>query len=486
MPFDFNNIVHSAENQTADPNGDMLIADGVLKAYRGTCADVIVPEGVVEISQNAFKCKNIRSVFLPDSVEIIRDSAFKDCHSLERINIPLKLRFLGSQVFFGCEGLQIAGTHKSCNIILDEKMRSIPRRLFLNCKSLKQVELPEGIEQIGEEAFWNCEALDSVVIPKRVATICDRAFQWCKNLKNICFCSDETVLEGNVFKDCYSLADKNGFVIVRNVLYSFCGEQTIVSIPLGVKEIAPGAFSYTGIESRTYNITEIIVPESVEIIGDWAFSHCEHLRKITLPGSIKTLGKDIVYDCKLLDEVNLMDYAPVQLKELAVSVAEKAHVRRKKEEEYQLREQVKAKREAARVVIRDKSMLEYNIRSFVKKHGGDSDSSQKAARYIYSKLDIKVFMWGNWYIFDNKIEYLCEWGGHSFFDDGGGIKGINRWSIAFLGNSSHTTENERLEKTTPYPCNGYIHYEETFVCRDPFGMKGLFEFNYLYSEEETD
>ena len=56
---------------------DFLIKNGVLKKYKGDGGDVIVPEGVFAIGDNAFKdCEDLVSVVLPAGVTVIGDRAF--------------------------------------------------------------------------------------------------------------------------------------------------------------------------------------------------------------------------------------------------------------------------------------------------------------------------------------------------------------------------------------------------------------------------
>ena len=48
----------------------------------------------------------IREITLHKDTIYIEDKAFKDCKSLERINIPPKVEYLTSQMFYGCTSLR--------------------------------------------------------------------------------------------------------------------------------------------------------------------------------------------------------------------------------------------------------------------------------------------------------------------------------------------------------------------------------------------
>lgn len=69
-------------------NSDFQIKDGVLIRYTGKDKDVVIPDSVTSIGENAFYwCKSLTSITIPDSVTSIGDRAFEDCTSLTSIKI---------------------------------------------------------------------------------------------------------------------------------------------------------------------------------------------------------------------------------------------------------------------------------------------------------------------------------------------------------------------------------------------------------------
>ena len=61
---------------------DFIIENGVLKKYVGPGGDVVVPEGVTNIGDQAFyDCSSLTSITLPDGLTSIGDCAFYDCGS---------------------------------------------------------------------------------------------------------------------------------------------------------------------------------------------------------------------------------------------------------------------------------------------------------------------------------------------------------------------------------------------------------------------
>lgn len=58
-------------------NQDFTINKSILKRYKGTDGDVVIPDGVTCIDRRAFyHCEKLKSVTIPDSVTHIRTDAF--------------------------------------------------------------------------------------------------------------------------------------------------------------------------------------------------------------------------------------------------------------------------------------------------------------------------------------------------------------------------------------------------------------------------
>lgn len=65
----------------------------------------------------------------------------------------------------------------------------------------------------------------------------------------------------------------------------------------GITQIAQGAFS------KLTNVTAIQLPESVQIIDDYAFYQCSSLKNIVLPQKLLSIGKSSFYGCSKLTQI---------------------------------------------------------------------------------------------------------------------------------------------------------------------------------------
>lgn len=110
-----------------------------------------VNEGVTEIGLEAFKdCKNLVTVNLPESLEVIGDGAFQGCTAIEEITVPGGTS-LSWNVFMGCTALKSAR--------FEEGVTAIPWYTFKDCSSLVWVHIPESMESIEMNSFEGCNAI---------------------------------------------------------------------------------------------------------------------------------------------------------------------------------------------------------------------------------------------------------------------------------------------------------------------------------------
>ena len=89
------------------------------------------------------------------------------------------------------------------------------------------------------------------------------------------------------------------FEIKNGVLERYRGNSLDVVIPEGVHTIDMLAFSS---ELKT-ELTSLQLPESLEVIENWAFDRCEKLERIVIPAAVKKIGRGAFNWCRALREV---------------------------------------------------------------------------------------------------------------------------------------------------------------------------------------
>lgn len=89
--------------------------------------------------------------------------------------------------------------------------------------------------------------------------------------------------------------------------------ETLV-LPANLFTVCDGAFA--GSEIR-----EIVIPDGVSSIGDYAFNDCKNLERVTLPASLSSIGKGVFANCTALKDINLSSTKISSIPERAFSGA---------------------------------------------------------------------------------------------------------------------------------------------------------------------
>ena len=113
----------------------------------------------------------------PASLRRISHGALCECKHLRTVKFSEGLAALGTDEY-DSDGSMFKGVFEGSaleNVELPKTLKRIEYNIFEDCKNLKSILLPGGLEFIGEKAFYNA-GLASVSIPKSVAEIADCAF----------------------------------------------------------------------------------------------------------------------------------------------------------------------------------------------------------------------------------------------------------------------------------------------------------------------
>ena len=170
---------------------------------------------------------------------------------------------------------------------------------FYNDRTLTDYKVPSGISRIGDFAYAR-SSMTSLVIPQGVTSIGYGAFYHCDNLADVSIPSSVTEIEGYAFSNTPYLNDfisdtsKGPFLIVGDgILLAYNGRYTEVQIPEGVKTIAPGAFSKHG------EMYSVVLPSTLTVIGEDAFSDCVNLSKVTGGENLQKIADRAFMGCPI-------------------------------------------------------------------------------------------------------------------------------------------------------------------------------------------
>jgi hypothetical protein len=125
-------------------SADFEIKDSVLVKYRGSAAEVVVPDGVTAIGERAFYLSSLfNTVHIPDGVIGIGKEAFYMCYGLSSVNIPDGVISIGHSAFAVCAIL--------ASIHIPDSVTDIAALAF-NATSFKTVSLSRKTK-LGNRSF---------------------------------------------------------------------------------------------------------------------------------------------------------------------------------------------------------------------------------------------------------------------------------------------------------------------------------------------
>lgn len=227
------------------------------------------------------------------SVTGIGSHAFRECHDITSVTIPNSVTKIGDQAFYGCVGLAAATISNSATII--------EFQAFYGCSGLMELTIPNSVISIGQEAFvdtgWFNSQPDGILYQDG----------WCLGYKGAQPAGTLIIEDGTkgicagAFGSCQditgSLTFPNSVERIGEGAFSNCNGLTSVTIPNSITRIEEKVFWFCN------GLTSVTIPNTVTSIGAHAFSNCNRLFSIDIPNSVTEiyynaffLVKNIVYD----------------------------------------------------------------------------------------------------------------------------------------------------------------------------------------------
>ncbi len=292
-------------------------------------------------------------VTIPDTVEVVGESAFENNQKVQFVVIPKSVKRLDAYVFWGCNNLE--------EVVLGKGLTAVDEYSFAGCTGLKQITIPENIQSIDAQAFAGCVNLTDIYIPATVTGIAEDAFL---NCDNVTIHADEGSVAAQFAQKLAEQKSRDPLVtaapvqtptavsrpdtqattepvatatpapaatpVPGNVLGStiIVGNHALVMVHPGEEKVQQGytepeAGQETGEEQditaetengkvpewmyyRNQSVGAVTIPEGTTEIGRFAFSRSS-LRTVTIPEGVTTIDYAAFYHCDNLDNVVLPD-----------------------------------------------------------------------------------------------------------------------------------------------------------------------------------
>lgn len=273
-------------------------------------------------------CKALTDIELPDGTTTIGANMFYKCESLTSITIPANVTSIDANAFSGC--VKLTSVTFAAVAESDEegaaaysKMANIGAKAFENTAltSFAFPTLKSGSISLGASIFTGCKSLETVTLSKSVSSI-EGAFSGCASIKS--FIVDPAnenfaAVEGdpilyNKQKTAYRYISGllvgefkvgNTIEVIGANVFENQIALTKIIIPANVKEIGANAFLGCALLEEVEFEHSDESPSQLTSLGDNAFKNCYELRKVTLPGNLKTIPQGMFNQCYKLSAITL-------------------------------------------------------------------------------------------------------------------------------------------------------------------------------------
>ena len=248
-------------------------------------------------------CTNLKKIKFSEKMKVIGDSAFYRCTALPGIKVPDYVTLMGEYSFALCSSLKKADVGTG--------VTKIHQSTFRNCTSLVDMTIGKNVTDIENAVFAGCTSLPAIKIPQSTVTIKDSVFYNCSKLATFVI-EDRTktlTMGSNGYSD-------NATTVTQYPLFSTCPLDSVyIGGPIAYNTTKAYGYSpfYFNSSLRTIYVNTTDVPEYLcyecrklqtatfsdvaLTIGNWAFSSCFTLNKLTLGKNLKTIGTEAFSDC---------------------------------------------------------------------------------------------------------------------------------------------------------------------------------------------
>ena len=227
-------------------------------------------------------------------------------------------------------------------VIIEDGVSCIGAYAFYSCLMVSHVDIPDSVQSIGICAFDSCESLEKVTIGSGVISIASDAFSLCSELAEIIFLGDAPTIHNRAFSNVTATASyyannptwtgekkqNYGGTITWEAydpcadghnysdgICTVCGAKDLLgsgtcgnNLTWELDKYGTLTISGTGAmdnyttsspapwNSYAYNVTSLVIDDTVTAIGDRAFRNFQNCTSLAMPESLEYLGEGSFYN----------------------------------------------------------------------------------------------------------------------------------------------------------------------------------------------
>ena len=259
-------------------------------------------------SVNKGKMKDINKLIIPATykdlpVTVIEESAFMNCISINEVIIPEGITYIGADAFRGCKGLQ--------EIKIPNSVVAIGSSAFFGCSSLKSYSSPFsgggdpvnnfigyvfGAKYPNDNGSYVSNSLETINITDNTKAIEQFAFTNITSLKNVNIIATHKQVLANILMNCTNLESLTCPMIFPAMAFLFGGTTPVTLKYINFNDCEINVI-YGSFFKDCKGLTSVNIPESIEIIDSEAFKGCINLTNIFIPKSVYLMGNSVFDDC---------------------------------------------------------------------------------------------------------------------------------------------------------------------------------------------
>lgn len=286
------------------PNGVVTIGDGhyVFPSYRTETYTENHGRNGKETKTRTEQVDNTRlvSVAIPQTVRYVRSDAFGRCTSLKAISFPDGVLSIDYSAFWGCKNLLAI---RMPSTILSLDCMGLPGTALYN----NEANWKDGVLYIGTNLVASKQEITNYKIVEGTRVIAYKAFYKYPNsqLASVSIPDSVVSIGYDAFKDTTLYKDaskwKDNVLYIDHCLIRVKPDLLVgdYQIEKGTRVIADGAFEASGA------LMNVILPDSLQAIGNLAFWNCFALSSIEVPCGVFYIGGGAFRRCSLLTSVTL-------------------------------------------------------------------------------------------------------------------------------------------------------------------------------------
>ena len=240
------------------------------------------------------------------TIDTIGEEAFKDCTFVKEVDVPETVNDVLMNAFQNCTGLE--------SISFKEGLHFLENKAFNGCTSLRSISIPNSFINISSNAFEGCTALtyneyqNGLYLGNANNPYLVLMSLINKSADSFVMHDNCEVTAGSAFTDTAALRN----VVVSNNLrqlgqngFCYCTNLNAITYD-NAKYIGSATNPYLVlIKANNKSIDECNVHTNCKLNDDNAFNGCTKLKGVVLPAGLTYLGMQAFYNCEALTAIDV-------------------------------------------------------------------------------------------------------------------------------------------------------------------------------------